>query len=423
MSASVMEAFDVDLFQGTQARGSRFVDDFNQLRETAPVFYSPGSQAWILTRYQDVADMMMGKFPLQNGGREAFIFQAIPEAEWQARIPNLVTQVPLWIVSTDTDKHARLRRMLMAAFNRKIVDAAREYARFRAGELLDQALNEKGGVVEFNEQFGRAMAGYVLFKLIGMPEEVFPKLKDWATWVMECFGGAGIPSAEKLERAEKAFAAMNAVVKTELEKRRVEPRDDLITTLLQASEAEGEQALTLDEIYAQMHVIIIAGHDTTANTMTLGVEALSRHPEALDYIRQHPDEIAECVAEIQRYVAMSAGQMKFATTDFELHGQTIKAGQMVLGAIMAADRDPLKFDNPEGMDLSRDNREMLVFAPGPRSCIGHLLAKMQLSEFFGQLAQRVEKIEVLDDELAWMPVFVFRGLYNLNVRLTPRQLG
>jgi cytochrome P450 len=213
---------------------------------------------------------------------------------------------------------------------------------------------------------------------------------------------------------------MNEVFLIELEKRKTDPKNDLITSLYQASQAEGALALSLDEILAQLQLIIIAGHDTTANTMTLSMEAFSRRPEALHYIRDNPDDIERCVAEMQRYVAMSAGQTRVASSDFELRGRLIRQGELVTGAIVAADRDPLKFDRPHELDLTRHTAEMMVFAPGPRSCIGHMLAKMQLAEFFTALARRVDRVEVLDPEIAWMPVFVFRGLYNLNVRVHPR---
>lgn len=409
------ESFDVDLMQGPRLRGAALVDDFNRLRDAAPVHWSDRSHCWILTRHQDVADMLMGRLPLQNGGRASLALSAIPEAERAARLPNLSVQVPLWIVSADGARHSRLRTMLMKSFNRQIVEAARDNARDRANQLLDALAGRDG--FEFNEEFARAMAGYVLLKAIGLPEALLPSLQEWAIAIMEAFGGAGVPTPAMLDRAEAAAAAMNAAVAIELDKRRDAPRNDLLTTLLQASEEEGENGLTRDEIFAQMHVVIVAGHDTTANTMTLGVEALSRHRQALDHIRRHPERIDASVAEIQRYVAMSAGQKKVATEDFELHGHRIRKGDLVVAAIMAADRDPLKLDDPETLDLARDNRRMMVFAPGPRACLGQMLAKMQLGEFFTALARRVERIELLDDELAWMPVFSFRGVYQLNVRL------
>src|ERR1700676_5512364 len=103
---------------------------------------------------------------------------------------------------------------------------------------------------------------------------------------------------------------MNSAVRTELEKRKISPQDDLITSLLQATE-NGEQ-LTVDELLAQMQVIIVAGHDTTANTMTLGLEALRRHPTAWRQLYEHPDRIQQYIAELQRYTAMSGGQALLA---------------------------------------------------------------------------------------------------------------
>jgi cytochrome P450 len=94
----------------------------------------------------------------------------------------------------------------------------------------------------------------------------------------------------------------------------------------------------------------------------------------------------------------------------------------VLGLIAGADRDPSKFREPTCLDFTRNNEDSLVFAPGPHFCLGHLLAKMQLSEFISALVNRAGSIDVLDAKLAWMPVFTFRGLYKLNVRINPRRV-
>ena len=100
----------------------------------------------------------------------------------------------------------------------------------------------------------------------------------------------------------------------------------MLTGLLQATE-DGDK-LSVDELLAQLHIIIVAGHDTTVNTMTLGVEALSRHPEALQYLYLHPDQVEKCIPELQRYVGMSGGQSLLASEDFEIHGKLIKKARL-----------------------------------------------------------------------------------------------
>lgn len=406
---------DVDLQNGPVSRGHALLEDFDRLRENEPVFWSDNSHCWIITRHADVVAMFQRKFPVTNADRMWAVFRNIPKDQWETRVPNLVKYSQLWITSSEGPQHTRLRSLLMKALNRRIVESFRPLARARAEYLMDIAVGQRD--VEFNETISREMTGHVLFSLIGMPESTFPSLREWATGLMEGVGATN-PSPEQLERADRALLGMKQAVLVELDKRRTEPRDDLLTALLNAS--EGDDRLSVDEIIAQMHTIIVAGHDTTMNTLTLAVEALSRHPEAWSYMSDNPDRMTDCVNEIQRYVAMSLGQARLVYEDFELHGKTIRKGDMLIGMIAGANRDPAVFAAADKLDLTRDNRSSMVFAPGVHFCLGHILAKMQLTEFLSVMVRKAAGVEVLDDPLDFMPIWVFRGFYALNARFTPR---
>lgn len=409
------EAFDVDLTNDPRERGDAMLADLDHIRDTDPVHYSEASRCWFITRHADVVDAFQRRLPLTNDGRMFPIFHLIPPEEWDARIPALVKYSDLWVTSSEGERHARLRSLLMKALNRKIVESLRPYARQRAELLVDKMCAE--GELEFNEGISRAMTGDVLFKLLGMPEENLADLRDWATWLMEGVG-ATVPTAERLEKSDLALRLMNEVVARELEKRRTNPQDDLITGLLNAS--EGDDKLSFDEILAQMHVAIVAGHDTTMNTLTLSVAALARDPEAWAWVEQNQDKMLDIVTELQRHIGMVGGQPRLVEEDFELGGKTIRKGDLVAVLIAAANRDPAVFAHPDKLDFTRDNRNSMVFAPGVHFCLGHHLAKMQLTEFLGALVRKVKRIEVLDDELDFLPVWVFRGVYQMKVRVTPR---
>jgi pimeloyl-[acyl-carrier protein] synthase len=178
--------------------------------------------------------------------------------------------------------------------------------------------------------------------------------------------------------------------------------------------------LSEDEMLAALSLILVAGHDTTHNSMTLGLIALGRSPQNWQYLYEHPDRALNCVNEIMRLSAMSAAQPRVATEDFEWHGKTIRAGDPLYLMQAAGNRDPRVYAHADRLDMDRDNSQSLVFAPGLHHCVGHLLAKMQLTEFFSALVRRFESVEVLDPALDFMPQIVFRGLYKLNVRLHPR---
>ncbi|WP_068076660.1 cytochrome P450 [Novosphingobium lentum] len=412
---TVHELLDVDLTNDPRTRGQHMIEDLDQIRDTDPVHWSEKSRCWFVTRHADVVAAFQRKIPVTNDGRMFPVFHLIPPEEWGARIPALVKYSDLWITSSEGDRHARLRSLLMKALNRKIVENLRPYAQARAEFLVDTMLS--AGELEFNETISRAMTGDVLFKLLGMPPELVPQLRDWATWLMEGVG-ATVPTPERLEKASYALEKMNEAVLIELDKRRTDPKDDLITGLLNA--AEGEDKLTIDEILAQMHVAIVAGHDTTMNTLTLSVDALARNPDAWAWVEQNQDKMLDIVTELQRYIGMVGGQPRLVYEDFELGGKTIRKGEVIAVLIAAANRDPAVFAHPDTLDFTRDNRGSMVFGPGVHFCLGHHLAKMQLTEFMGALVRKVKTIEVLDEDLDFLPVWVFRGVYKMNVRVTPR---
>jgi cytochrome P450 len=401
---------DIDLIAGAR-QGHALIDDFNSIREAEPVFWSQMSNCWVVSRFEDVKEGFECKKPLLNSGRSEFFLGGIPYEERAARIPNLHKYAERWIVSSDAPEHTRLRKLMMQAVHKKMVENLRGYARERVNLLLDRAVASPE--IEFNEQIARPLPGYVIFKLLGIPEEYFPSLRTWANDTVEGTTSA-LPDEALLLKADKALQAMNEVTASELEKRKTKPSEDLLTTLMQA-EADGEK-LTTDELFGAMHILIVAGHDTTSNTMTLGTEALSRHPEVWQYLYDNPDKTLPVINELMRYIAMSTGQIRLVAEDFEWHGKQLKQNDLVFLSIAGANRDPRVFDRPEEFVVDRDSSQSQVFAPGVHHCIGHLLAKMQLEEFFREMIQRFEKVEVLDSQLDFMPTTVFRGMYQLNTR-------
>jgi len=127
------------------------------------------------------------------------------------------------------------------------------------------------------------------------------------------------------------------------------------------------------------------------------------------------------VLELMRYTAMAAAQPRVASADFEWAGRQIKKGDVVFLMQAAGNRDPRVYDRPEELDLSRKNDASLTFAPGLHHCIGHLLAKMQLTEFFSALTENFDGAEILDDEVIFSPILVFRSIPSLHMRFHARR--
>jgi len=406
--------FDVDLSRAG-ALGNQFVTELCQLRELDPIHWSPASRCWLVTRHADVVAALGGQFPLSTKRLVNIGLGAIPEADRARLFPTIMRYMPNWIIDTDPPVHTRLRKLLVRAFSKKVVESVRPFVQERVRLLLDKL--ERQPEIEFNEQIARQLPGSVILKLIGLSQDHLPRLREWANALAE---GVGVPFAEvaALKRVDQAMADMNAVLVPEIELRRQAPRNDLVSELVHAVE-DGE-SLSEEEMLGGLHVLIVAGHDTTSNTLTLGLEALSRHPDIWQYLYRHPDEALNISLELMRYMAMSTSQPRIVAEDFDWHGRALKRGDLVFLMFAAANRDPRAFPNPEAINVQRDLEPSLVFAPGLHHCIGHLLAKMQVAEFFAALAQRFSGAEILDERLAFMPQVVFRGLYHLNVRVTAR---
>jgi pimeloyl-[acyl-carrier protein] synthase len=408
--------FDVDISLVGKL-GNQLLAELGTLREIEPIHWSEASRGWMITRHADVDDALQGRLPLSLRRVENIIFTPLPPAD-QAQLPLLRRFIPHWIIEMDPPEHTRLRKLLVKAFNKKVVEAMRPFVKERVAMLMDQL--ERQPQTEFNEAMARRLPGSVILKLFGLPQEHVSRLKDWANAFQE---GIGVPYADMAAKklAENALKEMTDLFIAEIEKRRRGPvrDDDLISSLLAAS-VDGD-ALTEDEMLGALQLILVAGHDTTSSTLTLGLAALADHPDLWEYMYRHEDKMLESCLELMRFVAMSTAQVRVAAADFEWHGKQLKKGDFVWLMFAAANRDSRVFTDPERIDPTRNNERSMVFAPGLHHCIGHLLAKMQVTEFFAELVRRFDGAQLLDPRLDFMSQISFRGLYHLNVRMRLRK--
>jgi cytochrome P450 len=383
--------------------GESLLPLLNELRESAPIVWNEPAQAWLVLRYEDVAAGFAGQMPLSNRSAEARAFATIPPEERARRIPKILKHAPLWLVGMDPPDHTRLRNLMMRGFSKKALARLRPYVEATVAEVLDGAALRTE--VEFVEEIAREVTGRVIMHLIG------------ADAIVASFTAARPASAATLERTEATMAEMEQVFLAEIARRRESPADDFLSELIRAR--DGQDKLTEDELVAQLYLLLIAGHESTTNTMALGLLACARHPETRAYFIDGGERLSAAVVELMRYIGMAAAMPRVASRDFEWHGRTVRKGDNVFLMIASANRDPRAFADPERLDLERPNDRSLVFGPGIHHCLGHLLAKMEIGCFFPELLRRYSTIEILDTELAFTPGLFFRGLDHLRVRLRP----
>lgn len=402
---------DVD-FGELPTAGNRWLEDLDRIREAEPVFWSDHQRGWLITRHADVLEGFQGRLPLSNYRLHEFMFGGLPRDQWSTAIPTFSHFCLRWIVNIDPPDHTRLRRLLVKAFNKKVVDTVRPLAQNTINSLLDMAAQRPE--LEFAEEIARVIPARTLFHLLGIPEKHLPNL---ARWSVELNTATSWPNAplEVLQVADRMLQELTELFRGLIAERRKNPGDDLISAMVH-SVVDGER-LSEDDVVGICQVLLVAGQDTASNSLTLGVEALARWPEQRRWLVDHPQQIDATTMELSRYIAMSGGQNRIAAETFEWHGKTVKKGDIVYLMIAPANRDPRVFKNPTALDFTRSDIDRVVtFGPGLHHCVGHLLARMQINEFNLRAYTRFREIEVLEPRLQFNPGFAFRSPKQLHVR-------
>jgi pimeloyl-[acyl-carrier protein] synthase len=400
-------------FSRVEEFGNRIIGQLNALREIAPIYWAEKEQSWVVTGHAEVVEALSGTLPFSSQ-RHKLLNRAFPdEAERNRVLPNMMKYFPQMLVLLDEPQHMRARKLMLKAFSRKIVEDDRP----RARQVIRDALDAIAGAteVEFVEQIARPITGRNIMRLMGFKDEAFylPKLKEWA--YLANASGSGRPSMDIMTRSDRAFGQMADAFLPEIELRRKHPTGDFISTLVHAS--EGGETFSDEELVGELIITLLAGHDTTLNTMALSINALSKDSAARGHMLSHREQILNSVMELMRYIAMSTSQDRIVAEDFEWKGHQLKAGQIVSIMIAAANRDPRVFAEPERLDLARNQDANVTFGPGPHHCIGHLFAKMQLTEFFPEFLRRYDRFDVLDEVLRFGGGLNFRGPQSLRLRL------
>lgn len=296
----------------------------------------------------------------------------------------------------DGPRHNVVRRLVSAAFTPRHVarieaDIAREATR-----IVDRLLET--GDCDFVRTVSKQLPMATIFQMIGVPEADRDHLAEAAEIFVATSdpeftdGGSGV--GVLFEALQELRGAAIALARD----RRLHPRDDLMTTLVEV-EFEG-QRLTDEQIGAFMVLLSVAGNDTTTQTTSHGMKALCDHPDQRAWLRDDvPGRIATTVEELIRWASPVVQFRRTATTDVELYGQEIRAGEKVVILFCSANRDEAVFDSPWAFDLARSPNDHLGFGGGgPHYCLGAGLARTQLRSLMSELVTRVPALEVGEPE-------------------------
>ncbi|GAA0648519.1 cytochrome P450 [Kutzneria viridogrisea] len=372
-----------------------------------------GIESWLVTRYQEVAAALSDPRLVMSAPRiqqELVDRGALPE-----RFGSLVQRRTRTLLSTDPPEHSQLRRLVNPSFSGRTVDLLRERARQVCGDLV-YAMRERsrrGEVVDLVDEFAFPLSVTMICQLLGTPAEDRERFREWSQAIVFDHG-----DAESVAAYQHAMAAMDEYFGELIAAKRAAPAEDLVSQLVAADDERGGEDPA--ELRSMLSLLMIAGHETTANLIASGVLELLRNPEQLAALRADPGLLNPTVEECLRHAGPVAfSSMRFTTEEIRFGEVLVPRGEVVSLGLWAADHDPAHFPDPDAFDVHRRGDPHLAFGRGAHFCVGANLARMQAQVALGTLLDSFGEIKlaVPEEELSWRPANT-RGPRHLPLRLT-----
>ncbi len=324
---------------------------------------------------------------------------------------------PPSLLSIEPPDHTRCRKLVSSVFTTRAVNALRDRVQQTADELLDRLADESGDdVVDIVERYCSQLPVAVISDILGVPESDRQHILR--------FGELGAPSLDiglswqQYMQVHEGLVGFNTWLTGHLERLRRDPGDDLMSQLIQASQASDEAArLSERELQATAGLVLAAGFETTVNLLGNGIRMLLDTPEHLDTLAARPELWPTAVEEILRLDSPVQMSARFARRDVEVAGTPIERGELVIIYLAGANRDPQVFADPHRFDIERDNAgKHLSFSGGRHFCLGAALARAE-----GEVGLRTFFERYPDARLAGAgsrrDTRVLRGWSTLPIRL------
>jgi cytochrome P450 len=356
-----------------------------------------GEPTWLVSRYQDIRAALVDP----RLSAETFPENLKPEGTDDS--------TPIMFARADDPEHNRVRRMMTSDFTFRRCEAMRPQIQALVDRFIDDMI-AKGPPSDLVHDFGLPVPSLVIALLLGVPSEDLGPFQQNTS-------AALVADATDDEKAQ-AFAGMYGCIEKLVDKKQRDPADDLISRLV-VDQLETGQINRATVVLSGL-TMLVAGHETTANMISLGTVALLEHPEVFKRLGDTEDsaEIAKIVEEMMRYLTIVHCQVdRVATEDFELGGQQIRAGDHVLMNLPAGNWDAEFTEKPELFDIERNTRGHVGFGYGAHQCIGANLARVEMQVAFSTLARRLPnlRLAVPPSELKFKGTSDIYGMVELPV--------
>ena len=365
-------------------------DKYAELRSKDPIHRMRLINAWVLTRYEDVDMVLRDHRRFSNHDDE--------DREYRS------------MLFQDPPDHTRLRSLVSRAFTPRSVAELEPQIQHLVTELLDDI--EGKDRFDLISDFAFPLPVTVIVEMLGVPAQDIDRFRDWSNDI--ALTVEPTLDDEQTRRMEESFQELLDYFEDIIERRLKEPQDDMITALLNV-EAEGDR-LSRGELLSTLTLLLVAGNETTRNFIGNGMLALLKHPDQLQRLRDNPDMLDSALDELLRYDSPVQMDQRMVYEDVDIQGHRIRAGQRVINAIGAANRDPEVFANPDKLDIGRREKSHLSFGRGIHYCLGSPLAMMEGRIAFSSLLDRFPSMSLVA-EPEFREQIVLRGVEDLWVEV------
>jgi cytochrome P450 len=376
-------------------------------RRAAPAFFSPELDHWVVTRYDDIREILVTPSRFSAANALAPFTPPCPAAA--AALSDFGAVATL--ANADPPAHTRVRRMVNSAFTPRRVAAMEPLVRDVVVRFCDERL--RSGSADIIRDFAWELPVIVLFSILGAPAEDVALVKEGAGNRVAITYGR--PSDEEQVRAAEGLTAFWHYAQALVDDRTRNPRDDFTTDLVHARDAEGN-GLTVAEASTITLNLLTAGHETTTNLLGNALRRLLENRGAWEQLCADPSLAPNAVEEVLRLDSSLIAWRRRTIEPVDISGVAVPESANLLLMLGAANRDPAKFPDPDTFDIRRANaHQHLSFGHGPHFCLGAPLARLEARVALEELSARLPSLRLVDEPLEFVPNISFRGPVSLPV--------
>ncbi|MBX7212896.1 MAG: cytochrome P450 [Thermoflexales bacterium] len=384
---------------------------YHQLREQAPVYWCATWNAWVLTRHADVQAIQRDPRVFSSRGRVAAQLDRLPEPA-RSQVDLLRRHYAVGITHSDPPDHTRLRALVTRSFAPALIESMRPKFEALTAELIEQI--DITRPFDVMAALAYPLPATVIAEMLGAPASDRDLLRKWAFDVNNLHARPGQPDPDIFLATQRGLADFRAYLADLIAEHQRHPRNDVLSALIEARD-QGDR-LSEEELVSSCVTLFVAGHETTTHALCNGLIALLRHPDQLERLRAAPERLPLAFEEMLRYDTSVQRSARRITEDVEIGGQRLRAGQIVLGMIGAANRDPAVFSEPDRFNPDRADLKHTSFGYGIHFCLGAPLARMEAPIALRALLTRAPGLAFdVSHPLQWRRDVALRGVDALWV--------